>query len=197
MATPIPLDRRTQRREQILGAAWQIATETGLASVSLHEVARRVGMKQPSLYSHVASKLDLYDAMFADAYSRLLQRLDAQPATGSARRQLLDFSTVVLDFVVESPARQQLLFQRTIPGFEPSAESFALAEQLITRARRLLAALGVDSDEQLDVYTALLAGLGSQQVANDPGGDRWRRLLRPLLELFLDHFPHRTDQEPS
>ena len=49
-------DRRSQRRGQILAAAWDIAAESGLAAVSLHEVARRVGIRQPSLYGYVSSK---------------------------------------------------------------------------------------------------------------------------------------------
>ena len=44
MATSVA-DRRAQRREQILAAAWEIAAEAGLAAVSLHEVARRVGIR--------------------------------------------------------------------------------------------------------------------------------------------------------
>src|SRR3954467_9711624 len=87
-------NRRSQRREQILAAAWDIAGEQGLGAVSLHEVARRVGIRQPSLYGYVSSKLDLYDAMFAQAYEQLLARLDAAPSTGSAREQLLRVSRV-------------------------------------------------------------------------------------------------------
>lgn len=181
-------ERRARRRGEILTAAWEIAAEEGLGAVSLHEVARRVGMKQPSLYGYVSSKLDLYDAMFAQAYEQLLARLDAEQAVGSARRQLLRLSRSILDFVVENPPRQQLLFQRTIPGFEPSPASYALATRLVDRVRSLLAAEGAGDDQQLDVYTALIAGLGSQQVANDPGGDRWARHLEALLTLVLDHF---------
>jgi AcrR family transcriptional regulator len=181
-------DRRSQRRGQILTAAWDIAAESGLGAVSLHEVARRVGIRQPSLYGYVSSKLDLYDTMFAQAYEQLLARLDAAASTGTAREQLLRLSRVVLDFVVEDPPRQQLLFQRTIPGFEPSPPSYALAMRLVDRCAGLLSALGAGSTAQLDVYTALLAGLGTQQVANDPGGDRWTRHLEALLHMFLDHF---------
>lgn len=181
-------ERRARRRDEILTAAWEIAAEEGLGAVSLHEVARRVGMKQPSLYGYVSSKLDLYDAMFAQAYEQLLARLDAEQAVGSARQQLLRLSRSILDFVVENPPRQQLLFQRTIPGFEPSPASYALATRLVDRVRSLLAAEGAGDDQQLDVYTALIAGLGSQQVANDPGGDRWTRHLEALLTLVLDHF---------
>lgn len=180
-------DRRAQRRTQILAAAWDIAAESGLGAVSLHEVARRVGIRQPSLYGYVSSKLDLYDAMFTQAYEQLLARLDAVPPSGTAREQLVALTRTVLEFVVENPPRQQLLFQRTIPGFEPSAASYALARRLIDRTTGLLAALGADRPAHLDIYTALVAGLGSQQVANDPGGDRWTRHLETLLDLFLDH----------
>jgi AcrR family transcriptional regulator len=188
MSTVSVTDRRAQRRGQILTAAWDIAAESGLGAVSLHEVARRVGIRQPSLYGYVSSKLDLFDAMFGQAYEQLLDRLDADATVGTAREQLFTVSRIVLDFAVESPPRQQLLFQRTIPAFEPSPASHALARRLVDRSMGLLSALGVGSSEQLDVYTALVAGLGSQQIANDPGGDRWTRHLEPLLAVFLDHF---------
>ena len=194
MATSVA-DRRSHRREQILSAAWDIAGESGLAAVSLHEVARRVGIRQPSVYGYVTSKLDLYDAMFSQAYEQLLARLDTTPPSGSARDQLVRLSRVVLDFAVENPPRQQLLFQRTIPGFEPSPASYALARRLIDRSAGLLSALGAGSAAQIDVYTALVAGLGAQQVANDPGGDRWTRHLEPLLDVFLDHFV--APEEPA
>lgn len=181
-------DRRSRRRAQILAAAWDIAAESGLAAVTLHEVARRVGIRQPSLYGHVTSKLDLYDAMFGQAYEQLLARLDAAPPTGRARDQLMHLSRTVLEFVVENPPRQQLLFQRTIPGFAPSPDTYALARRLVDRCAGLLSALGAGTPAHLDVYTALIAGLGAQQVANDPGGERWTRHLEQLLDTFLDHF---------
>ncbi len=188
-------DRRSQRLAQVLDAAWAIAAESGLTAVSLHEVARRVGIKQPSLYSYVSSKLDLYDAMFGQAYEQLLAELDAAAPHGTAREQLLQLSRKVLDFAVSDPPRQQLLFQRTIPGFEPSPESYALAKRLIDRAMSLLSALGAGDPAYVDVYTSLIAGLGAQQIANDPGGDRFSRHLEALLDLFLDHFVARP--EPS
>ena len=81
--------------------------------VTLHEVARRAGMKQPSLYGYLSSKLDLYDAMFSQAYEQLLSRLDAAAPRGTARDKLLSLSRIVIDFSVKSLPRQQLLFQRT------------------------------------------------------------------------------------
>ena len=53
-------NRKTERREatrrEILAAAWEIAHERGLVSVTLREIAARIGMQPPSLYSHFASK---------------------------------------------------------------------------------------------------------------------------------------------
>ncbi len=37
----------------------------------------------------------------------------------------------------------------------------------------------------LDIWTALLSGIMQQQWANDPGGDRWKR----LLDDVIDHVP--------
>jgi AcrR family transcriptional regulator len=181
---------------EILDAAWEIAAESGLGAVSLHEVARRVGVRQPSLYGYVSSKLDLFDAMFAQAYEQLLARLDDVPPTGTAREQLLRVSRTLLDFIVENPPRQLLLFTRSIPGFEPSPASFALAKRVVDRCQVLLSALGAGSEAHVDVYTTLLAGIAGQQVANDPGGDRYTRHLEALLDLFLDHYEPTHTKEP-
>jgi len=41
-----------------------------------------------------------------------------------------------------------------------------------------------------DLLTALFSGLASQQLANDPDGDRWRRLSREAAEMFVTHVTH-------
>ena len=39
----------------------------------------------------------------------------------------------------------------------------------------------------LDLLTAMVAGLISQQVANDPGGRRWSRRAGELADMWCDH----------
>ena len=36
------------------------------------------------------------------------------------------------------------------------------------------------------IRTALVGGLVNQQLANDPGGDRWRRLLPRVIGMLAD-----------
>ena len=81
--------------------------------------------------------------------------------------------------------RHQLLFQRTIPGFEPSAESYAVAQEFYEIGRQRLIAAGVTDPGDLDLFTAIVSGLTHQQVANDPGGDRWVGVARRAVDMFL------------
>jgi hypothetical protein len=41
--------------------------------------------------------------------------------------------------------------------------------------------------EYLDLWTALTSGLVWQQIANEPGGDRWARLVDDVVDMFLAH----------
>jgi DNA-binding CsgD family transcriptional regulator len=59
-------DRRHRRRQQtieeILDIAVQIMAEQGVAGLSVGEIARRMGIRPPSVYVYFPSKHALYDA---------------------------------------------------------------------------------------------------------------------------------------
>lgn len=69
--------------------------------------------------------------------------------------------------------------------FEPSAGSFAPAVRALGVAHGHLAKNGVIDPRHLDLWTALITGLVDQQVSNDPGGDRWVRLIDDAVAMFL------------
>ena len=83
-------------------------------------------------------------------------------------------------------ARNQLMNQATIPDFRPSPEAYAQSVAVYQRMEREMSAIGVGAQSDLDLWTALLAGVISQQLANDPGGTRWRRQLPRLVDMFAD-----------
>jgi AcrR family transcriptional regulator len=191
-------DRLAERREatrlEILEVAWDVARERGLSQLTLRDVAARVGMQAPSLYSHYESKNAIYDAMFAQAWAECEQvMLAAEPAQGSGPRATLRLiAHAFFDFAVSDLARHQLMNQRTIPGFEPSIGAYAPAVAVIGKLRERLRDIGVTKDEDVDLYTALVGGLLDAQFANDPGGDRWARLLDRAVDMFADNvgLPH-------
>ena len=184
-------DRRAERREstraEILEAAWAVARANGLAGLSLRDVAGSIGMRPPSLYWYFNSKNAIYDAMFAQGYSQLLARLDEQAWPTDPRAILRLCARVVIEFSAEDAERYQLLFQRTIPDFEPSPESSALAVQVFEQMQARLAAAGLRDPAHFDMWTALVGGLSAQQTTNDPGGDRWLGLIDEMVDMYADH----------
>jgi AcrR family transcriptional regulator len=158
-------------------------------------VAEVVGMRAPSLYGYFDNKFAVYDAMFADGYAALLElagRRDADlGARGAAPVEVLRAAAAMFfEFCVDDPARMQLLFLRTIPGFEPSESAYVLAQRAFERTAGVMATAGLRGPEHVDLWTALLTGLATQQISNDPGGERWLRLVGPAVDMFVAaHLP--------
>ncbi len=184
-------DRRAERREatrrEILDAAWEIARRDGLSAVTLREVAGRIGMRSPSLYSHFDSKNAIYDAMFAQSWGELCAVFDAiEPLPAAHRGALLVVAEAFFDFAAADLARYQLMNQRTIPDFRPSEEAYAQSLAVYERMRAALRGCGVRAQADLDLWTGVTGGFVDQQLANEPGGTRWRSQLPRLVDMYCD-----------
>jgi hypothetical protein len=107
-----------------------------------------------------------------------LEGREGRDALRESGRALLLFST-------SDPVRNQLLFQRTIPGFTPSPESYGPAIEMSARVQALLVELGITDPDAFDLWTALISGLSNQQLANDPGGTRWIGLFDRAVDMFF------------
>ena len=179
--------RREAKIASIVEAAWGLARQHGIQLVSLRDLAREVGMRQPSLYAYFDSKNALYDAMFADGNRQLLETLDSIDLSDDPRAALKAFLGTFADFAVADPARNSLLFRRVIPGFQPSAESYAIAEEALGRVVAVMNAAGVVDPGDIDCLVAMTAGLIEAQLSNEPGGDRWLRHLNRMTDVLVDN----------
>ncbi len=178
----VELDRRQRRRretiEEVLEVALEVMAESGVAGLSLGEVARRMGIRPPSLYVYFPSKNALYDALFARGARCLVETArGSEPEEGQTLEQvLLDHARVFVRWAVEHPTYSQLLFWRPVPGFEPSGEAYAPAVELVDEGRRHFADLqrrgllrdDVPLDELFRDWTIVISGVVSQQLANAP-----------------------------
>jgi AcrR family transcriptional regulator len=194
--TTVPTSVRDRRRERtradILDAAWRLAERDGIAGLSLRDLAVEVGMRAPSLYTYFAGKAAIYDAMFAAGYHRYDEALatlevDPHDPVGTVARAI----DLHLGFCRASVPRYQLLFTRAIPEWEPSPEAYAVAVASYERSVAHLEQLGLADGEAMDLLTALTSGMAAQQLANDPGGDRWARRSRDAAEMFVRYFGSR------
>ena len=182
-------ERRTATRREIVDAAWQVARDKGLAQVTLREVADLVGMRAPSLYTHFASKNAIYDAMFGDAWTQFLEYSKAVEADEppTSRAALRFYARVFFDFAVAFPARHQLMNLRTIPDFTPSPEAYAPSVAVMDDFVARMTRHGVCGQDDIDLFVAILSGMVDAQLANDPGGTRWSRLLDRAIDMFADN----------
>ena len=186
-ATDWRSSRRQSARATILDSAWALVREEGIAALSLRDLARRSGITTPTVYAYFDSKNDIYDAMFGQAAEDFLSHMSAPYDVTDPRDVLVASLRRFAHFCSADLARYQLLFQHTIPGFEPSSEAYAPSVRAVALTAQWLAANGVTDRRHLDIWTALSTGLVSQQIANDPGGDRWVANIEDVVDMFLAH----------
>ena len=179
--------RRQSARAAIVVAAWALVHEDGLAALSLRDLARRAGITTPTVYAYFDSKHAIYDAMFGQAAADFAAYVAEPYETDDPRAPLLEGARRFVEFCTADVARYQLLFQHIIPGFEPSPEAYAPAVRALHDTREQLALNGFTDPRQLDMWTALMNGLVDQQISNDPGGDRWVRLIDDFVTMFSNH----------
>lgn len=153
----------------------------------MRELAAKMGMAASSLYEYFSGKDAIYDAMFIqgnealrDEYRHLSDAAEIDP-----REALIDAARRFVEFCDADHARFQLLFQHSIPGWHPSPEAYAVAVSNLAEMRSHMTRIGIEDQASADLWTALTSGLASQQVANDPGGDRWLRLVEDAVDMFL------------
>lgn len=193
--------RRQAVLSEVLDHAVDVIAEVGVGGLTVSEVARRTGMRAPSLYKHVPSLHALYDALFARGLAGEMSAVrQATEGVHPGVPRLRAGGRALVRWCIENPSLAQLLHWRPVPGFEPSPETFAASRDDMRQVREdfaLAVQLGqlsasADSDEAVQLLTVVLGGVISQQLANQPGvsfdaGD-YSRLTDTALDLLFDHY---------
>lgn len=213
MTGTVPVDRRQRRRqetiEQVLDVAVDVMADQGVAGLTLGEVARRMGIRPPSLYVYFDGKNALYDALFERGWRELLTVLSAardleQPQ--SPEEAFRTFSEVFVRWAVGHPAYAPLMFWRPVPGFTPSEQAYGPAIEIQRMARGFLEDMqrlgGLRADVDLDLayrtWTTATSGVMTQQLANAPGEPfdtgTFTSTLPDVVAMWLAHYGGRRDR---
>ncbi|MCU1595713.1 MAG: hypothetical protein JWO12_3105, partial [Frankiales bacterium] len=180
----VPVDRRARRRletiEEIVDVAIDVMTEQGVGGLSLGEVARRMGMRTPSLYVYFDSKNAVYDAVFARGWRAVHEEITPFYAGVRDAEDLpayfLQTGRAFVGWMLAHPAQAQLMCWRVVPGYEPSAEAYKPAVAMLESAHasfqelqeRGLLRSDCDPEVLLRTWTVLTSGVMTQQLANAP-----------------------------
>lgn len=198
-------DRRARRRQEtideILDIAVGIMTAEGVNAISIAEIARRLGVRPPSLYKYFASLMAIIDAVFSRGQR---EHLGVQQRAVSAAEPGLPALTAALDasgrWCLANRALAELMFWRPVPSFEPSPEAFAPSVEMFALQRAALAdavargqlAPEADSDEAVFLLGTMMNGVVGMAIANEPGvawrEGRFSRQFDRLMDMFVDSY---------
>ena len=142
--------------DRVVVAAMELADEVGLDKLTLAALAVRLGVRQPSLYKHVAS-LDALQRLISMRGKAEAADVLAQAAIGRARDDaLVAMAWAWRAWALAHPGRYQASQRGAAPG---DAEH----EQVARRSIRVLAAVidgyGLTGDDAIDAIRAYRAAL--------------------------------------
>ncbi len=190
--------RRRETTQAILDVSRQIMREEGAAALNLNEVARRLGLKTPSLYEYFPSKHAIYDALFRLGFQMFGQRMAEARSKPIALEQLRAVIEAYMTFAQENPELYQICFERPVPRFVPSEESMKVSlavlqggletgEQIL-QSGQIDPKAGLTPQQFIDLTIAMTHGLTALHMANEPhlppGQGRFGGLIEPAVELF-------------
>jgi AcrR family transcriptional regulator len=135
---------RAERERQILDAAVAVFGERGYQNASMDQVAERVGVTKPVLYTHFGSKHGLLLACIARARAELLEVTSAAAAAASTPEQMLRQGTLAFfDYLERQAPAWTLLYSESTVAGEALEEIRAQQTDFIAA---LLAAQAPDAD---------------------------------------------------
>ncbi|MDO5501074.1 MAG: TetR/AcrR family transcriptional regulator [Propionibacteriaceae bacterium] len=203
--------RRARTIEAILAAAAEVMAEGGAAALSLGEVARRVGMRTPSLYGYFGSRAALCDEIFRRGwidYGSVTTNVTVSPDT-DLQAELCEGIRASVTWANAHRAAAELMFWRPIPNWQPAPEAFAPAVEVVSRTTQIVAdaqscgllRADADLDEMTQLLGVIFAGVISQQLSNEPGVDaeagRASQHAAAFADMFLSHYGTRQQRRTA
>jgi AcrR family transcriptional regulator len=185
--------------DRLVAAAADLADEVGFENVTLSALARRFGVKDASLYSHVRNLQDLRTRVAFLAAGEMIDRIAAAVAGRAGKDALAAFAGAYREYALERPGRYaatQIRIDQALvavsPAFWRTAEitygmlrAYGLDEPDLTDAVRLLRST-------FHGYCALEAD-GGFGAARDVQAS-WNRTI-DALHVLLEHWPREENKD--
>ncbi|MEU8516929.1 WHG domain-containing protein [Kitasatospora sp. NPDC048722] len=179
--------------ERLTRAGAELADEVGFDKVTVSALARRFGVKDASLYSHVRNSQDLKTRIALLALEELADRVSAALAGRAGKDALTAFADAYRDYAREHPGRYAAARLQLDP--ETARASAAVRHSQMTRA--ILRGYDFVEPDETDAVR-LLGSTFHGYVTLETGGsfahtprdteDTWARIL-DALDTLLRNWP--------
>jgi AcrR family transcriptional regulator len=186
-------------RTKVIEAAAKLVDEEGIDQLSLGRLAERLGVRTPSLYSHIPTGqagLKHYLALYS--LHDLRDRITRATIGKSRREAIFAFADAYRAFAKEAPGRYILTQQAPDPDDE---DLQAIAGQIIDVVGAILAPYKLSDDETIHAIRSLrsivhgfisLEAMGGFKIALDLDASfHW------LIALFVDGLEHAAESPSS
>lgn len=191
MASSLRERRRALLRDEILAATHQLMAERGYAAMSMEDLAARVGVSKPTLYSQFPTKEDLVAAMALQLMERVFAQAEGAGEASPLERLTRFLHTSVRLQVLHRTSAMQLWLPEIVDILERHPESRAFLcrvdEQLVATVRAAIDAGEIDPAADVAsvvrIFNALniSPSIGRLTVSGDPDPDR---LADTVVEVF-------------
>ncbi|MVU77645.1 TetR family transcriptional regulator [Nocardia sp. ET3-3] len=183
--------------ERVVQGAAELADEIGFEKVTLSAVARRFGVKDPSLYVHVRNLHDLRVRVALLASAELNDRIGAAVAGRAGKDALVAFAGAYREYVLEFPERYAATQIRMDPA-EVAGEPALVRSIELTAA--ILRGYGLAEPEGLDAARLLRSTFHGFATLESAGGfahsrapgDSWPHIVDALHQT-LSNWPTYSD----
>lgn len=115
-------------QQAVLETAGRLLATEGPAALTMRRIAEEIGASTTVLYGSFAGKNEIIDAMVIEGHNALRARLDEIPRSLAPLDRLAATGRVYREAALADPARYQLMFGSTIPGYEMSPAARAAAQ---------------------------------------------------------------------
>jgi AcrR family transcriptional regulator len=165
--------RRTETRERILFEASKLFAAMGYHATTTREIARAVGIRQPSLFHHFSSKREIMQALLTYDLDEFSFVEDLAAAPGSAAVRLYRYLREDVALVSRSPYNLSGLYTDEVMG-DPDFAPWSRRSDQIHAAVEQIVRDGIDSGEFVPIDPVLvreaIAGILLRTLMTYSGG---------------------------
>src|SRR5580692_11382765 len=130
--------------EVLLASAVEILETEGPEALSVRRIAAAAGVAPMGVYNHFDSKNGIIEALFVQGFERLREALTTIADIADPYEALREAGRRYRALARAHPMVYQLMFLRTLPGYEPSEAALEVAgracDSLVAAVRRAMAA---------------------------------------------------------
>ena len=148
---------RATLRERCLDEALKIMAESGVTSLSLREVARRLDVSHQAPYKHFQSRDHLLAEAIGRIYEELGRAIESGPPKARPDEELGEIGKAYLRFAAEQPLHYRLLFEFPITELAAFEGIEAKAAVAFDRVLEVVSRLTEVEDEAFNRDCALFA----------------------------------------